>query len=151
MTWAAIVAGGVAVAGTTASMIVANQNRADAPDNSLSYKSAQLLRADYDDWKKNFAPIEQNLLKQISYNNPSVLPNALDKTEDTVEKSYQSMGGVLERQAAGLGIDQTQQQEATGRRLLDLNKNKTLASAENNTRANIRQMDESILLGTVRR
>jgi hypothetical protein len=151
MTWAAIVAGGVAVAGTTAGMIVANQNRADAPDNSLSYKSAQLLRADYDDWKKNFAPIEQNLLKQISYNNPSVLPNALDKTEDTVEKSYQSMGGVLERQAAGLGIDQTQQQEATGRRLLDLNKNKTLASAENNTRANIRQMDESILLGTVRR
>lgn len=151
MTWAAIVAGGVAVAGTTASMIVANQNRADAPDNSLSYKSAQLLRADYDDWKKNFAPIEQNLLKQISYNNPSVLPNALDKTEDTVEKSYQSMGGVLERQAAGLGIDQTQQQEATGRRLLDLNKNKTLASAENNTRANIRKMDESILLGTVRR
>jgi hypothetical protein len=151
MTWAAIVAGGVAVAGTTASMIVANQNRADAPDNSLSYKSAQLLRADYDDWKKNFAPIEQNLLKQISYNNPSVLPNALDKTEDTVEKSYQSMGGVLERQAAGLGIDQTQQQEATGRRLLDLNKNKTMASAENNTRANIRKMDESILLGTVRR
>ncbi len=151
MTWAAIVAGGVAVAGTTAGMIVANQNRADAPDNSLSYKSAQLLRADYDDWKKNFAPIEQNLLKQISYNNPSVLPNALDKTEDTVEKSYQSMGGVLERQAAGLGIDQTQQQEATGRRLLDLNKNKTLASAENNTRANIRKMDESILLGTVRR
>lgn len=151
MTWAAIVAGGVAVAGTTAGMIVANQNRADAPDNSLSYKSAQLLRADYDDWKKNFAPIEQNLLKQISYNNPSVLPNALDKTEDTVEKSYQSMGGVLERQAAGLGIDQTQQQEATGRRLLDLNKNKILASAENNTRANIRKMDESILLGTVRR
>lgn len=151
MTWAAIVAGGVAVAGTTAGMIVANQNRADAPDNSLSYKSAQLLRADYDDWKKNFAPIEQNLLKQISYNNPSVLPNALDKTEDTVEKSYQSMGGVLERQAAGLGIDQTQQQEATGRRLLDLNKNKTMASAENNTRANIRKMDESILLGTVRR
>ena len=151
MTWAAIAVGGAAVAGTTANMIVANQNRADAPDNSLSYKSAQLLRADYDDWKKNFAPIEQNLLKQISYNNPSVLPNALDKTEDTVEKSYQSMGGVLERQAAGLGIDQTQQQEATGRRLLDLNKNKTLASAENNTRANIRQMDESILLGTVRR
>jgi hypothetical protein len=32
-----------------------------------------------------------------------------------------------------------------------LNKNKTMASAENNTRANIRKMDESILLGTVRR
>jgi len=151
MTWAAIAVGGAAVVGTTAGMIVANQNRADAPDNSLSYKSAQLLRSDYEDWKKNFAPIEQNLMQQISYNNPSVLPNALDKTADTVEKSYDAMGGVLERQAAGLGIDQTPQQEATGKRLLDLNKNKTMASAENNTRANIRKMDESILLGTVRR
>lgn len=151
MTWAAIVVGGVAVVGTGVNMIMANQNRADAPDNSLAYKSGQLLKSEYEDWKTNFAPIEQDLLQQISWNNPAILPNALDEAREKTEGTYNAMGGILERQNRALGVTETPQQEATNRRLLDLNKAKSIAGAENETRANVRKMDEAILMSTARR
>lgn len=113
-----------------------------------AWNVGELLKSQYEDWKNTFQPIELNALQQISSNNPAVLPNALDEAKETVSNAYGAMGGVLERQNRSLGIVPTAQQEATSKRLLNLNQAATTASAENNTRANVRQMDEMLLMGT---
>lgn len=114
----------------------------------VAFMTGKLLRQQYDDWKKTFMPIELQALQQISFNNPSILPTALDEAEDTVKKSYGAMGGVAERQNKALGLQPTQQQEATTKRLMNLSEATTTASAKNATRSNVRQMDEAILMGS---
>jgi len=152
MTWAAIVVGGVvAVGGTVGSLVMANQNRPDAPDQTYSAKTGTLLKEQYEDWKKNFQPIELGLLKQVSSNNQSILPSALSESKETVGDVYDSMAGVLERRNSSLGIAETPQQKATSRRLLNLSEASSMVSAENQTRNNVRSMDEQILNGTIRR
>ncbi|MDD5523657.1 MAG: hypothetical protein PHV90_00305 [Smithella sp.] len=117
-------------------------------DNPVARDTAKLLREQFADWQNTFMPIELEALKGISFNNDTLLPSALDKARKTVSDAYGSMGGILERQNRGLGIVPTPQQEATNKRLLNLNEAATMASVQNKTRANVRQMDEQILMGT---
>jgi hypothetical protein len=124
------------------------QGPPDAQPNMVARDTAKLLREQFADWQNTFMPIELEALKGISFNNDTLLPNALDKARKTVSDSYGSMGGILERQNRGLGIVPTSQQEATNKRLLNLNEAATTASVQNKTRANVRQMDEQILMGT---
>lgn len=113
----------------------------------VAAQTGYLLRSQYEDWKKTFMPIELQQLQQVSFNNPTVLPNALKESEATVRKSFGSMEGVLERQNRGLGLMPTQREGDAAKRMMDLNEASTLASAKNATRSNVRQMDEAILMG----
>lgn len=116
--------------------------------STVARDTAKLLREQFADWQNTFMPIELEALKGISFNNEALLPNALDNARKTVSDAYGSMGGILERQNRGLGIVPTPQQETTNKRLLNLNEAATTASVQNKTRANVRQMDEQILMGT---
>ncbi|PKN36607.1 MAG: hypothetical protein CVU62_13900 [Deltaproteobacteria bacterium HGW-Deltaproteobacteria-2] len=116
--------------------------------NEVALKTGKLLQAQFEDWQNTYMPIELEALNQLSFNNSSVLPTALDEARKTVSDSYGVMGGVLERQNRGLGIVPTRQQEATNKRLININEAAATASAKNRTRAGVRAMDEQILLGT---
>jgi hypothetical protein len=147
MTWAAVVVGGVAVAGTTANLIIANQNKPDAPDTSIADRTGRLLRSQYEDWQKTYQPIELSLMSELGMNNQAIIESATEKAKTIAGKSIDTMEGVLERQNRSLGIAPTQQQEETSRRLLKLNKAAAEAGAENMARKNVRQLDDTILLG----
>lgn len=112
------------------------------------FGSGLLLREQYEDWKKTFMPVELQALQQLSFNNPNVLPDALKEAEETVSGAFNAMQGVAERQNKALGLQPTQQQEATTKRLIDLREAAALAGAKNDARASVRQMDEAILMGT---
>jgi len=112
------------------------------------FGSGFLLRDQYEDWKKTFMPVELQALQQLSFNNPNVLPDALKEAEETVSGAFNAMQGVAERQNKALGLQPTQQQEATTKRLIDLREAAALAVAKNDARASVRQMDEAILMGT---
>ncbi len=112
------------------------------------FGSGFLLRDQYEDWKKTFMPVELQALQQLSFNNPNVLPDALKEAEETVSGAFNAMQGVAERQNKALGLQPTQQQEATTKRLIDLREAAALAGAKNDARASVRQMDEAILMGT---
>ena len=112
------------------------------------FGSGFLLREQYEDWKKTFMPVELQALQQLSFNNPNVLPDALKEAEETVSGAFNAMQGVAERQNKALGLQPTQQQEATTKRLIDLREAAALAGAKNDARASVRQMDEAILMGT---
>lgn len=111
----------------------------------VAFKTGELLRKQFEDWEKTFKPIELQALQSISMNNPSVLPKALQDTRETVNQSYRAMDGVLKRQNEGLGLDT--EPTATSRRLTNLSENAALAGGQNTTRANVRQMDEMLLMG----
>ena len=117
----------------------------DPPDETAA--TAQLMAEQYQDWQSTFQPIELNALKQISFNNPTVLPDALQDARETVNAAYDTMPGVLERENKALGLKMNPQQAETSKRVLNLNKALSVAGAENTTRANVRQMDEELLLG----
>lgn len=124
------------------------QGPPDPPVNEVALKTGKLLQEQFADWQNTYMPIELEALNQISFNNAAVLPTALDEARKTVSDSYGVMGGVLERQNRGLGIVPTRQQEATNKRLININEAAATANAENRTRAGVRAMDEQILLGT---
>jgi len=110
--------------------------------------TAKLLKEQFEDWQNTFAPIELQALNQVSLNNSSILPTALDEARKGAEGSYDATSGVLERQNRALGIAPTSQQAATTKRILNVNQGAATAGAENRARANVRSMDEQILMGT---
>lgn len=115
----------------------------------VAFMTGQLLKSQYEDWKKTFMPIELRALKEISINNPSVLPTALDEASGTVKNLFGTMEGVLERQNRSLGLTPTTSQANATKRIMDLGEASTLASAKNATRSNVRQMDDALLMGSV--
>ena len=114
---------------------------------SASYQAAQLLRDQYEDWRKTFKPVELGALSQVSMTNPGVLPNALRSASDMVDDTYKSMGGVMDRQMESFGVKPTDQQAATSRRLMDLSKASSKVATQNNTRMATRRLDEMLISG----
>jgi hypothetical protein len=119
------------------------EDKTQSPD----YKTAELLRDQYEDWKRTFQPVELSALNDVSMLNQGVLPNALNKSEEMVSNTYGAMKGVLERGNAALGISPTEQQLSSSRRLMDLSQSAATATAKNNTRSATRQLDEMLISG----
>lgn len=108
----------------------------------------QILRGQYQNWVEQFKPIEERAIKMLSYNNPDVLNEAVGKAVGSAEMTAKANSGILERTNRALGISLNEQQAATSKRILDLNKAAGIAGAANQARAKVREQDESILLGT---
>lgn len=118
-------------------------------DNYADQMTANLLKAEFAEWESTFKPIELNLMNELSFNNPSVLSNAINTAQEKAESSYGSMSGIVNRQNRALGIRPTEQEAATSKRLMDLGKALSVSDAKNTARSNVRQMDEALLMGTM--
>lgn len=110
--------------------------------------AAVLLSSQFNEWQRQYMPIELKAMQGISFNNPEVLPRALSEATDIATRQSDAMEGIAERQNAALGVAPTPQQEQVSERILDLSRAANVASARNQARANVRTIDESILLGT---
>lgn len=117
-------------------------------DNEAADKTAALLQEQFADWEKTFKPIELQALNQVSLNNSAVLPGALDEAKAGVDSAYGSIPGMLERQNRSLGIEPTIQQNKSTQRMMNVNQGLATAGAENSARSNVRQLDETILMGS---
>lgn len=111
--------------------------------------ASQLLRAQFDEWVNSFKPIELNAMKQVSFNNPSVLPKAIEKATSAATGQADTMRGVLDRSNTSMGIVPTAGQERASTRILNLDRATAVAGAANKARENVRMQDEQILLGGV--
>ena len=116
--------------------------------NADSIASA-LLANQYQEWATTFKPIEQSLMQQLSFNNPSVLTNAIGTATQAATQANKTMGGVLQRQNASVGIAATPQQQAVTGRLLNINSAENMVTAKNAARENVRTQDEQILMGAI--
>ena len=109
--------------------------------------ASQLLLEQYNEWATTFKPIEQQLLNQISWNNPSVLPAAVSQAATTAQGEAGAAQGIMSRENRSLGIMPTKEQEATSKRVQNLSGALNVAGAENKARSTQRNLDEKILLG----
>ena len=110
--------------------------------------AAQLLQAQFQSWQKTFQPIELAAMNQLSFNNPRVLSDAVQKANVSAQGMAGATEGIANRQNAEMGLQPTAgQQKATGR-ILNLNRAAMVAGAENQARSNIATQDQQILLGT---
>lgn len=121
----------------------------DPTNNDPNATAAKLLRAQFEEWQKSFKPIELNAMKGVSFNNPNVLPEAINKATGTAIRQADTMRGVLSRSNASMGIVPTAQQEKVSNRILNLDRSTAVAEASNKARENVRLQDEQILLGGV--
>ena len=119
----------------------------NSPGASASSIAATLLRAQFTDWQKTFQPIELSAIKRLSFNNPDVLPEAVNTAKETTANTYGAMRGALDRQNAALGVIPTEQQTRVGKRLINLNETASIAGAANTARDLVRTQDEQIILG----
>jgi hypothetical protein len=111
--------------------------------------ASQLLRAQFDEWSKSFKPIELGAMNQISFNNPEVLPRAVEKATSAATGQADTMRGILSRSNAAMGIAPTEQQAKVSDRILNLDRATAVAGAANKARENVRAQDEQILLGGI--
>lgn len=107
----------------------------------------KLLKAQFADWQAFFKPIELYAMSQLSFNNPEILTNAVEEARESATGAYEALGSTLEMQNRALGIQETPQQAATSKRLMDINKALAIVGGENQARANVRKQDEAILFG----
>ena len=112
-----------------------------------SYVAGQLAQAQFEDWSQTFKPIELEALHQVSYNNPQVLEKAVGEAKDIAEENFAQVPGMVGRQNRAMGVQPTDQQSKTSKRLMNLNEALTVAGAENSARAAVRTQDEQLLLG----
>lgn len=109
--------------------------------------AAKLLNAQFQEWQQTFEPIELQAMQEVSFNNPAVLPAAVQQASQAATGASGAMAGVLQRENRALGVTQTPQQQQTQGRILNLSQAQAQAGAENLARANVRTQDEQLLLG----
>jgi hypothetical protein len=117
------------------------------PHGRPDWIAMQLLRSQFEDWQKTFMPIELQQMKELSFNNPDILPNAIEEADRATTGSFGAMEGAMETTNRALGVEQTQNQEQGSRRLMDLSKALAMSGAENQERRNVRKQDEAIMYG----
>ena len=113
----------------------------------VAYQTGQLLQEQFKDWQTTFQPIELQALSEVYLNDSTILPNAVQRGKQGVDDAYNTMGGVLQRQNAALGIKETPQQTTATNRMMDISKAESTATAANTARSNTRQMDEMLMMG----
>ncbi len=121
----------------------------DPTNNDPNATAARLLRAQFEEWQSGFKPIELNAINQLSFVNPKILPDAVNKATATATGQAETMRGVLSRSNAAMGVAPTEQQTQVSNRILDLDRSTAIAGAANKARENIRTQDQQILLGGV--
>jgi hypothetical protein len=109
--------------------------------------AAKIIRSQYEHWESFYKPIELQAINMLSFKNPEVLTTAVDQAEKTATGQADAMEGLLARRTASLGISPTAQQDQVSDRIQNLSRAASIASAQNQARANVREQDDQILLG----
>lgn len=133
----------------TAPAGMSGANLVDPTNQDADSIASSLLNAQYGEWESTFKPIEESLMNQLSFNNPSVLTDAVTKADQASTQASGQMSGILERQNAAMGINPTADQSAVMSRMLNLNTAANTATAENQARANVKSQDMQILMGSI--
>lgn len=123
--------------------------------NAVPYgsKASDILaaktRAEWEMIKRDFLPIEKDILQQLTFVNKDLLPNSINSAQQTAGAMSDTMAGVRNRSVARYGITmdpQAQEQMATSDAL---SKTKNMVNAGNYTRQRLLDRDKEVMLGGI--
>lgn len=107
---------------------------------------AKLARAEYEDYKKRFRPIENELIGQVG--NRSVYNDEVARGRDAVNKTFAQEPGEYQRGLNRYGVNQDASQRKQSTRDFGLGKAKALTESANRTRSRVKDREMQIYAGT---
>lgn len=108
---------------------------------------AKLTRAQWEDYKRRFVPIEDELINSTSYANPEVLTKAIGQGKEAVNKTFDVSSEMQNRAIGRYGISQDPAQIALRRRMEGLNRSAAIVDAANRIRQRIADRNREITTG----
>ncbi|MGB5557350.1 MAG: hypothetical protein WBN04_04980 [Paracoccaceae bacterium] len=112
----------------------------------MNAQTAALTRAQYEDYKTRFQPVENQVLGSImnaegGLGNQAVLDDTLARTSANVNNQYDVAEGSMRRNMGRMGINMTPEREQVAARGLDLGRTLSEVSARNNARTAVKDRD----------
>lgn len=105
----------------------------------------QLAKAQYEDYKRRFVPIENLLMS--SYNNPGMMQTRLSDTRGLVAQGFDNAAGIQQRTLSRYGVGMSPMQSAQQARSNQLVRATGMTDAINEARRAMAQRDEELLAG----
>lgn len=113
------------------------------PDDFAQQTFAALTRQQWDDYLRNFIPIENELINYAT--NPQTVQDAVMNARTDVGRSFDVQQGVQARRLRGLGIDLAPDEQAAVDRQTGLARSLADVSAANLTTERVRDRQQSLL------
>ena len=111
--------------------------------------TANLTRAQWADYQARFQPIENYLMQQTSYANPSIVSQEVGAGTTDVNNSYGAMSGVRQRALERTGVQQDAQTLQSEQRQMGVSKSAAVVDSANRIRQNIIERNQQIAIGGI--
>lgn len=119
----------------------------DKSKYSASENMAKIARAEWEDYKKRFVPIENRLISEVS--DRSLYEEAAERGAQNVGLAFDSQLGINERNNQRLGITQTAEQQEQFTRQAGLQRSLAQVEASNRGREAIDERNLNIMAGGI--
>lgn len=110
---------------------------------------ADVTRAQWDDVKRNFLPIESDILQQLTFVNKDLLPESIASAQQASGGMSDTVAGVRDRNIARYGMNMGSQDQQAMADSDALTKSKNMVNAGNWTRQRLIDRDKELMLGGI--
>lgn len=114
-------------------------------DHQADRNRSKIARAEWNDYKKRFRPIENELIGQIG--DRSTYADAVTRSTESVSDTYQTGLGELDRNMARYGVTQSDIERADNARRYGLSRATSMAEAANRARSAVKNRNMQIMGG----
>jgi hypothetical protein len=108
---------------------------------------AKLTRAQWEDYKRRFVPIENELINSTTYANPQVLTTAIGQGRDAANQAINVSEQTQQRAVGQYGITQDPSEIALRRRMEGMNRSTAVVDAANRIRQRVSDRNREITSG----
>lgn len=116
---------------------------------SASQNLADVTRATYEDWRKQYLPIALEMMNQTTYNNPDLVGKEVKSAVGNVESAFKNAQGLQDRTASRYGISFDDRQRAASDRITGLEKSTAVVDAANRIRQKLADRNKQIAAGGI--
>ena len=101
-------------------------------------------QGNYNEWRTNNMPLYQDLIDQMTWNNPSIATQGVTEAEGNVNAAFDSEAGQRQRTLGAFGVKETAAEKTSNDRSMDSSRATSVVDAANNTRTNLAGRDKLI-------
>ena len=112
---------------------------------SAQKNRAKVARAEFEDWKTRFRPVEQELIGQIG--DPGVYRENVDRATESVDTAFTTGAGETQRNLSRYGVQPSAIESTQQQRQYGLSKAKATAEAANRSRSAVKNREMQVMAG----
>lgn len=108
----------------------------------------KLTRAQWQDYKDRFQPIEAALMNKTIYNNPDLIPQGIAQGAQTVNAAYDTAAISRQRMMERYGVNQRADEQAAYNRRAGLERSSAIVDSANRIRQRLEDRTREIAIGS---